>query len=98
MTHKNFMKNLRKRSRRHANKRNRRNAGRQQVQIEQLEPRLLLTADLSANRLEMLLDQHSPEDFTEGLNAFIGGLENLEIGVQSGPTLGELLARKMDPS
>ncbi|QDT78225.1 Bifunctional hemolysin/adenylate cyclase precursor [Gimesia maris] len=101
MTRKKLLKNLRKRSRRYANKRNRRDAGKQQVQIEQLEPRLMLTADLDGNRIEQLLSQYTADDFIQGFDSALVNLEetidNAAAAVNEIPLIGDQLVSAVDP-
>lgn len=101
MTRKKLLKNLRKRSRRQANKRNHRHARTQQVQIEQLEPRLMLTADLDGNRIEQLLSQYTADDFIQGFDSALVNLEetidNAAAAVNEIPLIGDQLVSAVDP-
>lgn len=101
MTRKKLLKNLRKHNRRHANKRNHRNARTQQVQIEQLEPKLMLTADLDSNRIEQLLSQYTADDFIQGFDSALVNLEetidNAAVAVNEIPLIGDQLVSAVDP-
>lgn len=82
-------------------KRNRRHARKPQQYVEQLEERLLLTAEVGGNRIEQILSQYTAEDFTQGFDSALGNLEDTidsaAAAVSQIPLVGDELVSAVDP-